>query len=305
MTTGSAIDLSQLPAPDVVAQIDYETILKAGLDDFHARMKELGIDYVVLESDPAYKLAEVFAYREMLVRQTSNEQALAVLLAYAENNDLDHKAAERNLERKTISEATSTEDAVLETDVSLRRRVQMSPESYTTAGSEGSYIFHGINADARVKDIYPYAPLDVDGYPKGICNIYVLSNESDGSAPEDLISIVDQNLNKKVIRPLTDYVKVYSASILKYNIKAEIEVGEGPDANVILQSAFTEIRKYATQIHAFGSEPSLSGIYQALHRPGVTKVNLISPTSNILTQIGQVAFCDSFNIYLKEVPNNE
>ncbi len=293
------IDLSQLPAPDVVEQIDYEVILKEGLDDFHQKMKKDGIDYVILESDPAYKLAETFAYRETLVRHNSNEQAKSVLLAYAAGKDLEHKAAERGLERKQISAD------VEETDDSLRRRVQMSPESYTTAGSEGSYIFHGINADARVKDIYPYAPLDVDGYPKGICNIYVLSNESDGSAPEDLISIVDQNLNKKAIRPLTDYVKVYSASILKYNIQAEIEVADGPDENVILQSAFTEIRKYTAQVHAFGSEPSLSGIYQALHRPGVTKVNLISPTSNISTQIGQVAFCDSFDIYLKENANNE
>ena len=305
MTIGSAIDLSQLPAPDVVEQIDYETILKEGLTDFHARMKELGIEYVVLESDPAYKLAEAFAYREMLVRQTSNEQALAVLLAYAKNKDLDHKAAERNLERKTISAETATEKAVLEIDDSLRRRVQMAPESYTTAGSEGSYIFHGINADVRVKDILPFAPLDAEGFPKGICNIYVLSNEADGSAPEDLISIVNQSLNKKAIRPLTDFVQVYSASILKYGIQAEIEIGQGPDANVILQSAFTEIRKYTAQVHAFGSEPSLSGIYQALHRPGVTKVNLISPVANIATQLGQVAFCDSFNIYLKEVTSHE
>lgn len=303
MTSNSAIDLSQLPAPDVVEQLDYETILKSALDDFHTRMKELGIDYVVLESDPAYKLAEVFAYREILVRQTSNEQALAVLLAYAKNNDLDHKAAERNLERKTISEATSTKDAVLETDDSLRRRVQMSPEGYTTAGSEGSYIFHGINADARVKDIYPYAPLDADGYPKGICNIYVLSYESDGSAPEDLLTIVKANLNKKIIRPLTDFVNVFSATILNYQIEAELEIEQGPDANIILKNAYEEIRNYANKVHAFTIAPSISGIYRALHRPGVVRVNLISPTMNLNTALGQVAFCTSFNIKIKDDSN--
>lgn len=295
------IDISQLPAPDVVEQISYEAILKSGLDDFHARMQEIGSDYVVLESDPAYKLAEVFAYREMLVRLDSNEQAKAVLLAYAQNKDLDHKAAERNLERKTITEATSTSEAILETDISLRRRVQMAPESYTTAGSEGSYIFHGINADPRVKDIFAYAPLDAEGFPRGICNIYVLSNEGEGNSPEDLIAIVNNALNQKIVRPLTDYVNVFSASVLHYQIKAEIEVEQGPDANVILQSTYEEIKKYTANVHAFGSAPSLSGIYQALHRPGVNKVNLISPTANISTQLGQVAYCTSYDLAQVEI----
>lgn len=297
MTTTTAIDLSKLPAPDVIAQIDYENILKDGLDDFHTRMKELGIDYVVLESDPAYKLAEVFAYREMLVRQTSNEQALSVLLAYAKKNDLDHKAAERGLERKVISAD------VMEADESLRRRVQMAPESYTTAGSEGSYIFHGINADPRVKDIYPYAPMDASGFPKGICNIYVLSSEGNGIAPEDLLAIVTEQLNQKVVRPLTDYVNVFSASVKNYNITAEIEIENGPDSNIIIQSAYEQIKAYAKQVHSFGIAPSLSGIYQALHRPGVIKVTLSSPTSDITTALGQVAYCTSFDLKIKDDSN--
>lgn len=293
----TAIDLSQLNPPDVVRQIDFETILKEGLEDFYQRMEEVQPNFPrYLESDPAMKLAEAFAYREMLVRKESNEQALAVLLAFAKDNDLDHKAAERNLQRRIISPATENTPEVKESNDSLRKRVQLAPEGQTTAGSEGSYIFHGLNADPRVKDIYPYAPLDEDGNPTGICNIYVLSNESDGTAPEDLLNVVSTALNAKSVRPLTDKPIIYSASILNYSIDAEIFIDEGPDENIVLDSCHKAAQEYTKKSHSFNDGISLSGIYQALHQPGVSRVNLISPVNNIDTSIGQVAFCTGINI---------
>lgn len=55
----TAIDLSQLNPPDVVRQIDFETILKEGLEDFYQRMEEVQPNFPrYLESDPAMKLAE-------------------------------------------------------------------------------------------------------------------------------------------------------------------------------------------------------------------------------------------------------
>lgn len=112
--------------PTIVEQIDYETILTDALQDYYDRMDATSVEYTkLLKSNPAYKLAEVFAYREMLVRQRANDSAKAVLLAYATGSDLDHKAAEKNLTRRLISEAT-TSDAVYETDASLRKRVRNS-----------------------------------------------------------------------------------------------------------------------------------------------------------------------------------
>lgn len=293
----TAIDLSLLSPPEVVKNLDFEIILKEGLDDFYKRMDEVVPNYPrLLESDPAMKLAEAFAYREMIIRNDANKQALAVLLAYAEGSDLDHKAAERNLQRRIISPATENTPEVKESNDSLRKRVQLAPEGQTTAGSEGSYIFHGLNADPRVKDIYPYAPLDEASNPTGICNIYVLSNESDGTASEDLLNVVSAALNAKSIRPLTDKPIIYSASILNYSIDAEIFIDEGPDENIVLDSCYKAAQEYTKKSHSFNDGVSLSGIYQALHQPGVSRVNLISPASNIDTSIGQVAFCTGINI---------
>lgn len=293
----TAIDLSLLSPPDVIRQIDFETILKEGLEDFYSRIRQDFPGFPdLLESDPALKLAEVFAYREMLVRNEANEQALAVLLAFAKDNDLDHKAAERNLQRRIISPATATSKEVKESNESLRKRVQLAPEGQTTAGSEGSYIFHGLNADPRVKDIYPYAPLDENENPTGICNIYVLSTEGDGTASEEVINAVNAALNAKSVRPLTDRPLVYSASILNYSIQAEIFIDEGPDENIVLDSCYKAAQEYTKKSHSFNDGISLSGIYQALHQPGVSRVNLISPAGNIDTSIGQVAFCTGINI---------
>ncbi|MCU4341773.1 baseplate J/gp47 family protein [Acinetobacter pittii] len=296
MTTSStAIDLSQLPEPTIVEQIDFETILAAGLQDYYDRMDATGVEYTKLrESDPAYKLAEVFAFREMLVRQRANDSSKAVLLAYASGTDLEHKAAEKNLERRLISEATPTAAAIYETDSSLRKRIQLAPEGYTTAGSEGSYLFHGMNADVRVKDIEPVSP------DKGIAAIYVLSTEGDGTASEELINNVDQALNKKIIRPLTDYVQVYSASIIQYRVEAVLEIENGPDKNIVLQDAITEVKKYVDSVHKLNTKVSITGIISALQRKGVIDVDLISPLIKIEPVSGQAAYCTDILVTIKE-----
>ncbi|KXO86086.1 baseplate J family protein [Acinetobacter venetianus] len=295
----TAIDLSQLPQPEVVEQIDYEIILKEGLDEFHKKMEDSGTEYTrVIESDPAYKLAEVFAYREMLVRQRANQSALSVLLAYASGKDLEHKAAERNLFRKEITPADNTTTpptpAVMETDASLKERTQLAPEGYTTAGSEGSYIFHTKNADVRVKDVEPVSP------DKGIAAMYILSTEGDGTASEELLNIVDQALNKKIIRPLTDYVQVYSASIIHYQVEAELEIQDGPDKNIVLQDAISKLQEYVNSVHKLNTKVSITGIASALQREGVIDVDLISPLSKIEPVSGQAAYCNAILVRIKE-----
>ncbi|CAI3163009.1 hypothetical protein MWMV17_MWMV17_03474 [Acinetobacter calcoaceticus] len=295
MTTSStAIDLSQLPEPAIVEQIDFETILAAGLQDYYDRMDSTGVEYTKLrESDPAYKLAEVFAFREMLVRQRANDSAKAVLLAYASGTDLDHKAAEKNLERRLISEATETSEAIYESDSLLRKRVQLAPEGYTTAGSEGSYLFHGMNADVRVKDIEPVSP------DRGIAAMYVLSNEGDGAASEEIINSVDKALNKKFIRPLTDYVQVYSASIIHYQVEAVLEIQDGPDKNIVLQDAVLKLQEYVNSVHKLNTKVSITGIASALQRKGVIDVDLISPIAKIEPVSGQAAYCNEIAVRIK------
>jgi len=79
MTRFTAIDLSALTPPDIIETIDYEAIVKDMRDDLVARFPAI-VGVIDLESEPARKLIEAFAYRELLLRARINDSARAVLL---------------------------------------------------------------------------------------------------------------------------------------------------------------------------------------------------------------------------------
>lgn len=87
------IDLSQLPAPDVVETLDFETILaerKATLVSLYPEEQQDAVARTLaLESEPLVKYLEENAYREVIWRQRVNDAAKGCTLAYASNNDLD------------------------------------------------------------------------------------------------------------------------------------------------------------------------------------------------------------------------
>src|SRR6185436_13616375 len=85
--------------PDIVEQIFFEDILAAMIADLQVRDPAFT---ALLESDPAYKIMEVCAYREMLLRQRVNEAAKGVMLSIAIGTDLDQIAANYNVERLVI-----------------------------------------------------------------------------------------------------------------------------------------------------------------------------------------------------------
>lgn len=83
----AVIDLSQLPAPDVVETLDFETILaerKATLISLYPEDEQEAVARTLtLESEPLVKYLEENAYREVILRQRINEAAKAGMVAYA------------------------------------------------------------------------------------------------------------------------------------------------------------------------------------------------------------------------------
>ncbi|MDT9046509.1 MULTISPECIES: baseplate assembly protein [Enterobacteriaceae] len=291
----TVVNLSQLPAPNAVEALDFETIMAAMLADLQARMQAAGQPFTaLLESDPAYKVLEVVAYRELLVRQRANEAVRAVMLAFAQKADLDHIGANYNVPRLLIKAADDTTIpptlAVWESDDDYRARIPVSLESYTTAGSEGSYVYHGLSAAGTIKDISAVSPTP------GQVVVYVLSRNGDGTASAEEIAAVAAALNAEKVRPMTDQVSVQSASIVLYTIDAELTLYPGPDADVVKAAAIQSAQAYADSVHRNGYDVSLSGVYQALHRPGVDRVKLNSPTANIPVAAGQAPYCTSITV---------
>lgn len=291
MPVYSAIDLSQLPEPSVVETLDYEQIVAQMLADLQARDP---VFTALLESDPAYKVLEVAAYRELLLRRRVNDAAMAIMLAYAKGADLDQIGANYNVARLVLDAgdpaATPPVPPTYESDDDYRRRIQLSFEGYTTAGSTASYIFHGLSADADVKDVQPISPTP------GVVVVYVLSRTGDGTASSELIATVNAALNGERIRPMTDQVTVQSASIVDYAITAELVIFPGPDSSVVRQAALDTITAYAETQRRIGYDITLSGIYHALHQSGVQNVVLASPTADIVIGDGEASYCTAITI---------
>ncbi len=287
----NAINLAELPAPAVVQSLDYETILAAMLADLRGRAPAFT---ALVESDPAYKILEVAAYRELLLRQRVNDAAHAVMLAYSKGADLDNLAALFGVPRQVIDPgnpaALPPVAPVYEDDERLRQRIPLSLEGYSTAGPIGAYVYHSLAASADVKDVAVASPTP------GAVVVSVLSVAGNGSATTALLNTVARHLNHDDIRPLTDHVTVLGASVLEYQVNATLIFYRGPGKSKIAAHARQQAGAYVTQQHKLGRDIPVSGLYAALHQSGVQNVIIASPAADIVVQPHQAAFCTNMTI---------
>jgi phage-related baseplate assembly protein len=289
----TAIDLSLLPVPDVVEALVFETILAALKADLAARAPDLA-PVLALESEPVVKLLEVVAYRELLLRARVNDAARAAFLATATGADLENLAAFYGVARLTLTPAdpgaVPPVPAVMESDADLRRRAQLAPEGFSTAGPSGAYVFHALSADPDVLDASAVSLLP------GEVTVAILSRTGSGAASAPLVATVLAALSAEDVRPLCDTVGVQSAGIVTYAITAQLFFLPGPDRAVVLAAAQAAAAAYASAQHRLGRDITLSGVYAALHQPGVQRVNLISPTADIVIGATQAGWCSSITL---------
>lgn len=286
------MDLSQLPAPQVLEDLDYESVYQADLETFRDFM---GDNWdAVLESDPVTKLLEVGAYRKVLNRARINDAAKALLLAYATGSDLDQLAANVSLQRLVIQaedlQAVPPVPAVLEADDALRERVQLVYEGLTTAGPRNSYILHARNASGLVADATAESPAPAEVV------VTVLGLDGDGAAPPELLETVRHYLNDDDVRPVADRVTVQSAEILPYRIDAVVYMaGTGPENEALLAECERRLAAWINPRRRLGLEVSRSGVDAQLHISGVSRVELVD-WSDIRPTKAQAAWCEGFTV---------
>jgi len=270
----SPIDLSQLPAPNVVEPLDYETILaerKARLIALHPEEeREAVTELLALESEPTVKLLQENAYRELLLRQRINEAARAVMIAFANDEDLDQLGANLNVKRLVLDAGDPTAippvPPTLEKNRDYRARIQLAFEGLSVAGPSGAYEYQAISAHPSVLDVSVASPEPVEVV------LTILSREAGGQPSQAVLEAVRKRVDER--RPLTDRVTVQAATLLPFSITAVLALRTGPDPAVIREQARQQLAAYVEARHRLGAWITRSGVHAALTVEGVERITL-------------------------------
>lgn len=284
------IDLSRLPPPSVIEEVDYETILQ----EMTESLLMLDPALTLVESDPSYKILQVAAYREMIKTQRDNEKIRSLMAAYAKGSELDHigvtyYATPRLVITPEDKEAKPPVPAVMESDQDYLRRFLLAPDGWSTAGPRDSYIYHALGASPEVADVTAIttAPTEV--------LITVLAKGGNGSASQELIDSVYEAVNDEKIRPQTDLVTVESAEIIEFTINAALEINQGPDPEVVRQAAEASLVAFLSSQRRMGTPLIRDALLASLYVQGVQRV-VIDLLEDITPTQQQAAICIDYQV---------
>lgn len=253
-------DLASLPAPAVIEPLSFETIFSELQTEFQSRYPDYS---ALLASDPAVKLLEVAAYREVLLRNRINTAAKASLLAFAAGSDLDHLAAFYGVTRLTD-----------ETDEALRLRTRQRIIGFANAGGAAHYRYWALSASPEVADV------EVDSPEPGRVRISVLAKGEADTVPGAVLDAVRAVVLRDDIRVLTDTVEVVPAVLIPITVAARIWLY--PDTPMAAFDAIEARFKEALAAQSgLGWDLTPSWVIGELQRPGVHKVELLAPTTDI------------------------
>lgn len=315
------INFAQLPAPEIVEELNYELILQSMIADLKARDESYT---EILESDPGVKILEVCAARELILRQRVNDAVRATLLRYANNGDLDNLAAFYNVQRLDG-----------EVDADFRLRVIERIRGTSAAGPEDWYRYHAMTASTLVKDAYVWSPgpgqvevvvlsregeeidvatgsdLDLLGVSWGITRntaesdqgyrdrilAEVVAGGGYGAASPVLLDQVDAVMQSAGIRPVTDTVTTVSAEILEVNVTASIYLYPDTPSSVF-DSLASRLSDAFDAISGMGWDVTPSWISAQLHPAGVQRVELSAPTATVTVTPRQAPVLGSVSLTL-------
>lgn len=168
---------------------------------------------------------------------------------------------------------TSAGGSDVESDDNLRERIHEAPESFSVAGSEGAYIFHTKSVSALIADV------SVDSETPGTVQIYPLMKN--GELPtEEILSAIDEHLNAKTVRPLTDLLTVRVPTINEYvlDVKYWISREDVTAAAQIEEAARNAVDVFVEwQRSKLGRDLNPSKLTHLLLSAGVKRVEINSP----------------------------
>ena len=319
-----ALNLSSLPDPAIVETVSFQTIFNELRADFSTRFPDFS---ALVESDPAIKLLEVAAYREVVLRARVNDAFKATLLAFAAGADLDNLAAFYGLTR-----------IAQETDAELKDRTINRIQGSSTAGGAAWYRYQALTADSGVRDARVTSPgaglVQVALLSKEIENLEALGTDENtlsaamsslatfysvdttglkdstaapliravidaagpgGTATPQMLTAVDAVMQDDEVRVITDTVTTTSANVVSVDVVAEVYLYPDSSATV-LDGIEAAIRAAIQTEGGLGWDLTLSWLIKNIHVDGVQRVELISPTTNQVADDGTAISIGTFTV---------
>lgn len=295
--SGLAIDLSRLPPPDIIEELDVDALFAERIAELRAALiEETGSDEpwnAVLRADPLVKDQTINAYRELLVRNRVNEAVRAVLAATARGSDLDAIAVRANVSRLQIG-SDDNDQPIMESDDALRLRYLLSFAA-PSAGSRKGY-------EGRVRAAHPGVHAVAIDTERGTGEVTILLADPAGAVtPQADVDRVRAALAGDDARPLTDHVTV-AATILPYVVEAELIIPAGPDPSAIRTAAETAVRATIAERYRIGAAVPAGAILSACYVPNVARVTLASPVADVAVGEDEAPWCESVTITTKVAP---
>lgn len=270
------IDLDKLASPDVVEELNIETIYQQLVSDFKVLYPAYS---AVLESDPVVKLLELYAYRESLIRARINNAAKSQLLAFATGADLDHLAAFYGVERQDD-----------ELDKRLRMRTQFQIAAMAGNGTTERYRAKAMEAHSDVIDAAVTSP------NTGEVLVAIWTDENSSYSQNEILQVVQNFFDNDNTITLGVSLTVQLALPKIINVTAKVYRESSAPLNICqtLQDNLTEaINNYAQ----LGRDISLAFIHSQLFvENNISRVEIEQPLSDVILSANEFAKAGEINI---------
>lgn len=182
-----------------------------------------------------------------------------------------------------------------ESDDSLRERIRLVPESYSTAGCAEGYEYFAKSASANVGDVVVYSPvndttLTEEERQAGAGRVYIYVMNSDGSIPnegDEILAQVAEATTAKDRRPLTDFVTVLPPEKVEYSIEftyyvSEDDAGNAASIDKAVDEAVAEYIKW--QSAKIGRDINPDKLRNLVFNAGASRIEITAPTFTTLNK---------------------
>lgn len=267
------VDLTQLAAPAIVEQLDFQTLLYRRKERLLSLLPDADrtaiAETLTLASEPLVKLLEESAYCETILRARANDVARANLLAFALGTDLDQLGAFYNLARLSG-----------EADERYRIRIQLRIAALAGNGTREQYRLAALTASLDVVDAAVQRPVpgsvDIALWIRdGADPVGVLAAVRAAFAADDAHMIgIPINVRLATARVIAVTATVYREPSAPIDLPAQIALA--------LPAALAAYAK-------LGRDLSRSWLMSRLHVSGVARIELASPSADIVLAADEYA----------------